>query len=112
MFQYGRNTKGSPVLADGKIYIAEVDGRFHILKPEDKSCKELYFQRFRGKALHRLVFAQPKLATYSLKIVTILSDGERWQRTGIQQWCTSSHVQVTQIQTARRHKQGHRKKEH
>src|SRR5207244_4084037 len=27
-YNYGRNGKGSPVLADGKIYIAEVNARF------------------------------------------------------------------------------------
>ena len=35
------NAKGSPVLADGKIYVGEVDGKFHILKPEDKKCTKL-----------------------------------------------------------------------
>jgi outer membrane protein assembly factor BamB len=40
-YDYGRNTKGSPVLADGKIYVGEVDSRFHILKPGDSSCEEL-----------------------------------------------------------------------
>ena len=27
--------------ADGKIYIAEVDSHFHILKPKDENCEEL-----------------------------------------------------------------------
>jgi outer membrane protein assembly factor BamB len=40
-FKYGRNAKGSPVWADGKIYVADVNGRFHILKPGDKKCEEL-----------------------------------------------------------------------
>lgn len=31
-FRYGRNTKGSPVLADGKIYVSDVDSEFHILQ--------------------------------------------------------------------------------
>jgi outer membrane protein assembly factor BamB len=48
-FQYGRNTKGSPVLADGKIYIAEVNSKFHILKPSRESCEKLHSQLFRGK---------------------------------------------------------------
>jgi outer membrane protein assembly factor BamB len=47
-FQFGRNTKGSPVWADGKIYIGEVDSKFHILKPEADSCKELASIRFRS----------------------------------------------------------------
>jgi outer membrane protein assembly factor BamB len=39
-YKYGRNTKGSPVLADGKIYITDVDGGFSILEPRDKKCVE------------------------------------------------------------------------
>src|SRR5262249_7087054 len=46
--KYGRNSKGSPVLADGKIYVAEVNAKFHILKPEEKSCKKLYSQFFKA----------------------------------------------------------------
>jgi hypothetical protein len=66
-------------------------------------------KRFHGRSLHRLVFAQPNLKSYLLKIVTALSDGERWQRTGVQQGCTSSHVKVAQIHNASHHKK-HKKK--
>ncbi len=45
-FRYGRNAKGSPVLADGKIYVADVNAKFHILEPGDKSCKRLHEQLF------------------------------------------------------------------
>jgi outer membrane protein assembly factor BamB len=45
-FNYGKNTKGSPLWADGKIYIGEVDYKFHILKPEDKGCKVLNTKDF------------------------------------------------------------------
>ncbi len=48
--QYGKNTKGSPVWADGKIYIAEVNSKFHILKPGPDSCEVLYTQFFRKPA--------------------------------------------------------------
>lgn len=48
-FQYGKNTQGSPVLADGKIYLPEVDSRFHILKPKSDGCEVLYSQAFRKK---------------------------------------------------------------
>ena len=44
--KYGRNAKGSPVWGDGKIYIAEVNAKFHILKPGPKSCEELSVQYF------------------------------------------------------------------
>jgi outer membrane protein assembly factor BamB len=40
-FSYGRNAKGSPVWADGKIYVAEVNAKYHILKPGDTNCKRL-----------------------------------------------------------------------
>jgi outer membrane protein assembly factor BamB len=46
-FSYGSNTKGSPTWADGKIYVSEVDSKFHILKPGDTECEELSSYRFR-----------------------------------------------------------------
>jgi outer membrane protein assembly factor BamB len=49
-FNYGRNSKGSPVLADGKIYVAEVNSRFHILKPGPDKCVKLHSQFFRKAA--------------------------------------------------------------
>lgn len=33
--------KGSPVWADGKIYVMETNGRIHILKPDRDGCEEL-----------------------------------------------------------------------
>jgi hypothetical protein len=45
-FRYGRNTKGSPVWADGMIYVSEVDSKFHILKPSKDSCKRLWSVTF------------------------------------------------------------------
>src|SRR5436190_838227 len=45
-FKYGRNAKGAPVWADGKIYVADVNSHFHILKPGEKDCKELHNQFF------------------------------------------------------------------
>lgn len=41
-YSYGRNSRGSPLLADGKIYVGEVNSRFHILKPGDKKCVALH----------------------------------------------------------------------
>jgi outer membrane protein assembly factor BamB len=43
---YGNNCMGSPLLADGKLYVGDVEGKFHILQPSDKSCKELHVQQF------------------------------------------------------------------
>jgi outer membrane protein assembly factor BamB len=48
-YQYGNNTRGSPVWADGKIYIPELDSQFHILKPKADGCEELCAAEFRGK---------------------------------------------------------------
>jgi outer membrane protein assembly factor BamB len=48
-YQYGGNTRGSPVWADGKIYLPELDSRFHILKADDKDCKALASVFFRAK---------------------------------------------------------------
>jgi outer membrane protein assembly factor BamB len=47
-FAYGANTKGSPVWADGKIYIAEVDSKFHVLEADAKGCNRLSQVRFRS----------------------------------------------------------------
>jgi outer membrane protein assembly factor BamB len=41
-YLYGRGARGSPVLADGKIYVGEVASRFYILKPGDKRCQKLH----------------------------------------------------------------------
>jgi outer membrane protein assembly factor BamB len=48
-YQYGQNTRGSPVWADGKIYLPELDSKFHILKADDKGCTALCSVFFRGK---------------------------------------------------------------
>ncbi|MCC6419862.1 MAG: PQQ-binding-like beta-propeller repeat protein, partial [Gemmataceae bacterium] len=45
-FPYGRNARGSPVLADGKIYVGEVNSKFHILEPGPKRCKRLHAEFF------------------------------------------------------------------
>jgi outer membrane protein assembly factor BamB len=47
--RYGRLARGSGVWADGKIYIFEVNARFHILKPGPKGCEELHEQYFPSK---------------------------------------------------------------
>lgn len=48
-FNLGRGElRGSPVLADGKIYSAEVSARFHILEPGPKKCKRLDVEVFLG----------------------------------------------------------------
>jgi outer membrane protein assembly factor BamB len=46
-YAYGRLARGSPVWADGKIFVFDVNGEFHILKPTETSFKEIYTQRFK-----------------------------------------------------------------
>src|SRR5262249_34978168 len=48
-FAYGANTRGSPVWADGKIYVSEQDGKFHILKPSKEGCERLHQLKFKSK---------------------------------------------------------------
>jgi outer membrane protein assembly factor BamB len=47
-FKYGTVAKGSPLWADGKIYVNEVSSKFHILKPGPKDCEELFTYYFRS----------------------------------------------------------------
>jgi outer membrane protein assembly factor BamB len=48
-FNYGESeARGSPVLADGKIFAGEVNARFHILEPGEKKCKALDTKFFPG----------------------------------------------------------------
>src|SRR5262249_16718081 len=48
IFTYGTVARGSPVWGDGKIYIFDVNGKFHILKHTAEGIKELHEQRFRS----------------------------------------------------------------
>ncbi len=45
-YKYGRLARGAPVWADGKIYVAEVNAHFHILRDEGTRCKEVHDQFF------------------------------------------------------------------
>lgn len=40
-YSLGTVGKGSPVLADGKMYVMEVNGNIHILKPSREKCESL-----------------------------------------------------------------------
>src|SRR5262249_25016396 len=48
-FAYGRLARGSPVWGDGKIYIFDVNGHFHILQEGKRGLDELHDQDFREK---------------------------------------------------------------
>lgn len=43
----GTVQKGSPTWADGKLYVAEVDGKFYILRPEKIGCRILDQEEFK-----------------------------------------------------------------
>ncbi|MCH7873383.1 MAG: PQQ-like beta-propeller repeat protein [Planctomycetes bacterium] len=45
-FRTGRAAKGSPVIADGKMYLTEVNARFLILKLNDDGCELLDEEKF------------------------------------------------------------------
>ncbi len=47
-YRYGRAARGSPVFADGKIYLTDVNARSVILKPEEGSCTLLHQHRFKS----------------------------------------------------------------
>ena len=48
-FKYGKSEqRGSPVFADGKIYVGEVASQFHILEPGPKKCKRLELELYYG----------------------------------------------------------------
>src|SRR5262249_60530628 len=44
---YGRLARGSPVWADGKVYIFNVNGQLNILEPKGNKINELHVQTFR-----------------------------------------------------------------
>jgi hypothetical protein len=46
-FRYGHEAKGSPVLADGKLYLTDVKGHFVILKPGKDKCEQVFDYTFR-----------------------------------------------------------------
>ncbi len=41
--------KGSPVWADGKLYVTEVNGKFHILQPTEEGCESLDVEQINRK---------------------------------------------------------------
>ncbi|MCA8988036.1 MAG: PQQ-binding-like beta-propeller repeat protein [Planctomycetaceae bacterium] len=56
--------KGSPVWADGKIYVMEVNGNIHILKPSREKCESLYHTQLLSKVGpgYDEIYASPAIA--------------------------------------------------
>ena len=64
--------KGSPVWADGKLYVMEVNGNVHILKPSREKCEELSRVELRagdGNGLDE-IYASPAIANGKVYLVT------------------------------------------
>ncbi len=72
--QYGRNTAGSPVWADGKIYIPEVDAQFHVLRPRSDGFDVLHSEKFRGKGgVDVEIRGSPAIANHHLYFMTSIA---------------------------------------
>lgn len=64
--------KGSPVWADGKLYVMEVNGNIHILKPSREKCESLSHVRLAaadGNGLDE-IYASPAIADGRIFLVT------------------------------------------
>ena len=64
----GRTMFGSPVAGDGKIYVAENSGRFHVLKPSDKGVEKVSEVRLGSD---ELVFGSPVISNGRIYLPTI-----------------------------------------
>ncbi|MGL5096107.1 MAG: PQQ-binding-like beta-propeller repeat protein, partial [Planctomycetia bacterium] len=64
--------KGSPVWADGKIYVMEVNGRIHILKPSREKCESLSMVELPAKEGSGTdeIYASPAVADGKVYFVT------------------------------------------
>lgn len=48
-YSLGTVGKGAPIWADGKLYVMEVNGRIHILRPGREKCESLSFNEIKSK---------------------------------------------------------------
>ncbi|REJ66350.1 MAG: serine/threonine protein kinase [Planctomycetota bacterium] len=64
--------KGSPVWADGKLYVMEVNGNVHVLEPSRESCKTVSHERLAAAAGEGLdeIYASPAIADGRIFLVT------------------------------------------
>ena len=64
MHNIGKVGKGSPVWADGKLYVPEVNGGFIILQPDENGCKTLSAQEInRAEEDHYVeIYGSPAIA--------------------------------------------------
>lgn len=64
--------KGSPVWADGKIYVTEVNGNVHILRPSRTGCETLSHEELLGTSAPGFdeIYASPAISNGRVVIVT------------------------------------------
>ncbi len=64
--------KGSPVWADGKIYVMEVNGQIHILKPSREGCETLNTVKLKATQVDGLdeIYASPAISKGHVVFVT------------------------------------------
>jgi outer membrane protein assembly factor BamB len=64
--------KGSPVWADGKLYIMEVNGRIHILQPTRESCTQLSLVQLKARDGNGddEIYASPAIANGRIYFLT------------------------------------------
>jgi outer membrane protein assembly factor BamB len=71
-YSIGTVGKGAPVWGDGKLYVMEVNGRIHILKPSREGCEELCLAELRaadGNGMDE-IYASPAIANGRVYFVT------------------------------------------
>lgn len=71
-YNLGTVGKGSPVWADGKLYIMEVNGNIHILKPSREKCEELSHVQLLARVDKGMdeIYASPAIADGRIYFVT------------------------------------------
>ena len=63
--------KGAPVWADGKLYVMEVNGHIHILKPSREKCETLSMVKLQGKnGGDDEIYASPAISNGRIVLVT------------------------------------------
>lgn len=71
-YSLGTVGKGSPVWADGKLYVMEVNGNIHILKPSREKCEKLSHVTLQATKVDGLdeIYASPAISNGRIFLVT------------------------------------------
>jgi len=79
-FNYGKEGKGSPLYADGKIYVGEVAGHYHILEANRAGCDRL----------HTIGFALPNGSPMEIFATPVAAHGRVILPNLFETWCIST----------------------